>query len=122
MTDDLKARLRNDVCLTSNLDWQEHVALANEAADAIERLERERDCGFQGARNKIESLRALLARALEALGPFGKEAEGWASEARDDDEVVIGDDLAHLDTAKFRVGDLRRARAVAKDIKEAIGE
>ena len=31
-------RLRNDVCLLSKLDWQEHVALAREAADEIERL------------------------------------------------------------------------------------
>ncbi len=31
-------RLRNDVCLTSPLGWQEHVALAREAADEIERL------------------------------------------------------------------------------------
>ncbi len=36
---DIVHRLRNDVCLTSTLDWQEHVALAREAADEIERLQ-----------------------------------------------------------------------------------
>lgn len=35
--DDLVARLRK-VALFSRLDWQEHVALAHEAADEIERL------------------------------------------------------------------------------------
>jgi hypothetical protein len=37
---DIVERLRNEVCLLSRLDWQEHVALANEAADEIERLRR----------------------------------------------------------------------------------
>lgn len=31
-------RLRNDVCLLSKLDWQDHVALAREAADTIDAL------------------------------------------------------------------------------------
>lgn len=31
-------RLKNDVCLTSSLDWQEHVALAREAAITIKGL------------------------------------------------------------------------------------
>ena len=36
----ISERLRNEVCLTSQLDWQEHVALARQAADTIDELVR----------------------------------------------------------------------------------
>lgn len=51
MTDLTPERLRNEVCLTSKLDWQEHVALARQAADEIDAL---------AAQN------AILREALEA--------------------------------------------------------
>jgi hypothetical protein len=35
---DIVERLRNDVCLFSRLDWQDHVALAKAAADEIDQL------------------------------------------------------------------------------------
>lgn len=35
---DIAKRLENEVCLTSRLDWQEHVALAREAAAELSRL------------------------------------------------------------------------------------
>ena len=34
---DIVSRLRNSVSLTSRLDWQEHVALAREAAEELEK-------------------------------------------------------------------------------------
>lgn len=36
----ISERLRNEVCLTSQLDWQAHVALARQAAHTIDELVR----------------------------------------------------------------------------------
>ena len=62
--DDLSKRLRNDVCLTSALDWQEHVALAREAADTIDRQ------------------RAVIAQLVEAGKPFAALADDIEAAAR----------------------------------------
>lgn len=66
---DIAARLRNEVCLTSKLDWQDHVALAREAADEINRLQYKRNLLLEHAvemRELIEAHNAKVERLRDA--------------------------------------------------------
>ncbi len=60
------------------------------------------------ALDEIARLRALLARAGEALRPLVARAEKWGSNG----------DAARV---SIRLGDLRTARTIAREIEEAIG-
>ncbi len=78
-------------------------------------------------------LRALLIKAAKALEPFGKTPIGVLDEdqyvyetllTRDPDDTIIYGTHGHPkdQTAVVTVGDLRHARAIAAEIRAALGE
>lgn len=67
----------------------------------------------------VASLRALLCEASDALRPFVDEAFVWHNLIPDRRTIKIYTGAAAED-ASFTVGDLRAARTVATEIKEAL--
>lgn len=77
-------RLRNDVCLLSKLGWQEHVALANEAADEIERL------------LEVEKAARVVMHRLHACSMI--DGPDWGYDKQDHEQLAaLSDALAALD-------------------------
>lgn len=82
---DIVERLRNEVTLFSNLDWQEHVDLARQAAAEIERLRAA--CSQQN-----DSICQTLGKALGY--PWFKDDQKIFPGATEENGVCVGDHVA----------------------------